>query len=94
MFHKTEEPLDADAWIRAIESKFTLLTNPCSEANKARFAVQRLGGISLLWWENHVATLPAGHVVSSCATSCAKSSATSPAARTMGYQTSAAAESG
>ena len=63
MFHKSEEPLDADAWIRAIESKFTLLTHPCSEENKARFAAQRLGGISLLWWENHVATLPEGHVV-------------------------------
>jgi hypothetical protein len=38
LFHKTEEPLDADAWLRTIESKFALLSAPCSEANKALFA--------------------------------------------------------
>jgi hypothetical protein len=37
LFHKTEEPLDADAWLRTIESKFALLSAPCSEANKALF---------------------------------------------------------
>ena len=40
LFNKTEEPLDADAWIRTIESKFSLLLVPCSEQNKARFAAQ------------------------------------------------------
>jgi len=40
LFNRTEEPLDADAWIKTIESKFALLTVPCSEANKAHFAVQ------------------------------------------------------
>jgi len=40
LFNKTEEPLDADAWIRTIESKFSLLLAPCSEQNKARFAAQ------------------------------------------------------
>jgi hypothetical protein len=35
LFSKTEEPLDADAWIRTTKSKFALLTLPCSEANKA-----------------------------------------------------------
>ena len=38
LFNKAEEPLDADAWIRTIESKFSLLTIPCSEASKAYFA--------------------------------------------------------
>jgi hypothetical protein len=38
LFHKTEEPLDADAWLRTIESKFALLSVPCSEANKTLFA--------------------------------------------------------
>ena len=39
LFNKAEEPLDADAWIRTIESKFSLLTVPCSEASNARFAM-------------------------------------------------------
>ena len=38
LFNRTEEPLDADAWLRTIESKFSLLQVPCSEASKARFA--------------------------------------------------------
>jgi len=40
LFHKTDEPLDADAWLRTIESKFGLLPVPCSEANKTLFAAQ------------------------------------------------------
>jgi len=40
LFNNAEEPLDADAWIRTIESKFSLLTIPCSETSKARFAAQ------------------------------------------------------
>jgi hypothetical protein len=42
LFSQMEEPLDANAWIRTIESKFLLLAAPCSEMNKARFAVQQL----------------------------------------------------
>ena len=38
LFHQTDEPLDAEAWLRTIESKFTLLPVPCSEANKTLFA--------------------------------------------------------
>ena len=38
LFNRMEEPLDADAWIKTIESKFYLLNVPCSEANKACFA--------------------------------------------------------
>ena len=40
LFHKTDEPLYADAWLRTIESKFALLSVPCSEANKTLFAAQ------------------------------------------------------
>jgi hypothetical protein len=29
LFHKADEPLDADAWLRTIESKFALLPAPC-----------------------------------------------------------------
>jgi hypothetical protein len=38
LFNKMEEPLDANAWIRTIESKFALSTLPCPEANKANKA--------------------------------------------------------
>jgi hypothetical protein len=30
-FTKAEEPLKADAWVRAIEAKFSASTLPCSE---------------------------------------------------------------
>jgi LPS O-antigen subunit length determinant protein (WzzB/FepE family) len=30
LFHKAEEPLEADAWLRAIEAKLDVLTSPCS----------------------------------------------------------------
>jgi hypothetical protein len=38
LFSKAEEPLDADAWLCTIESKFTLLTIPCADSSKAHFA--------------------------------------------------------
>ena len=63
LFNKTEEPLNADAWIRTIESKFALLVAPCSEANKARFVVQQLRGTARLWWDHYNVMLPADHVV-------------------------------
>jgi hypothetical protein len=44
LFHKADEPLDADAWLRTIESKFALLPAPCSDENKALFATQKLYG--------------------------------------------------
>jgi hypothetical protein len=63
VFHKIEEPLDADAWLRTIESKFTLLSAPCSEANKALFAAQQLRSIAHIWWDHYYAMQPDGHVV-------------------------------
>jgi hypothetical protein len=36
MFIKVEEPLEADAWVRAIEAKFSTFTLLCSEERKAR----------------------------------------------------------
>jgi hypothetical protein len=63
LFHKTEEPLDADAWLRTIESKFALLSVPCSEANKTLFLAQQLRGTSRIWSENYYAMQPDGHVV-------------------------------
>jgi hypothetical protein len=63
LFHKTENPLDVDAWLRTIESKFALLSTPCSEANKALFAAQQLHGIARIWWDHYYAMQPEGHVV-------------------------------
>ena len=40
LFDKAKDPLDADAWLYTIESKFSLLVNNCSEANKAKFMAQ------------------------------------------------------
>jgi hypothetical protein len=34
LFSKVEEPLDADAWLRTIESKFALLMIPCADSSK------------------------------------------------------------
>ena len=59
----TEEPLDADAWIRTIESKFSLLVVPCSDANKALFAAQQLRSIARLCWDHYNALLPDDHIV-------------------------------
>ena len=63
LFHQTDEPLDADAWLRTIESKFALLPVPCSEANKTLFAAQQLRGTARIWWDNYRAMLPADYVV-------------------------------
>jgi hypothetical protein len=63
LFHKADEPLDADAWLRTIESEFALLSTPCSDANKALFATQQLRGTARIWWDHYYAMQPAGHVV-------------------------------
>jgi hypothetical protein len=45
-FTEAEEPLDADAWIRAIEAMFIVFTLPCSKGRKLR-------GSALMWWEHY-----------------------------------------
>ena len=55
--------MDADAWIHTIESKFSLLEVPCSDANKAHFATQQLRGTARLWWDHYNVMLPADHIV-------------------------------
>jgi hypothetical protein len=64
LFSKAEEPLDADAWLCTIESKFTLLTISCVDSSKAHFAAQQLRGATCIWWDSHCATQPAGHIIS------------------------------
>jgi hypothetical protein len=63
-FSKAEEPLDADAWLHTIESKFALLTIPCADSSKAHFATQQLRRAARIWWDNHCAMQPGGHVIS------------------------------
>jgi hypothetical protein len=61
-FEEAKEPLAADAWIRAIEAKFSVFTLPCSEERKASSALQ-LRGAALIWWENFKTMIPAGHQI-------------------------------
>jgi hypothetical protein len=49
---KAEDPLEAEAWIKAIEAKFSAFVMPCSEENKANFAALQLRGEALMWWES------------------------------------------
>jgi hypothetical protein len=52
-FTEAEEPLDVDAWIRAIEAMFAVFTLPCSEGLKAKFAALQLHSSALMWWEHY-----------------------------------------
>ena len=63
LFTKADEPLEADAWVRAIEAKFDVLTLPCSEARKASFAALQLRGQACIWWDHYKMMQPAGHVI-------------------------------
>ncbi|WVZ98195.1 hypothetical protein U9M48_043664 [Paspalum notatum var. saurae] len=56
------DPLDADDWLRIIESKFSLLSR-LSEQQKAHFAAQCLHGPSGAWCASFLAMQPAGHQV-------------------------------
>jgi hypothetical protein len=47
-FTKAEEPLEADAWVRAVEAIFFAFTLPCSEEHKANFATLQLRGEALM----------------------------------------------
>jgi hypothetical protein len=47
----------------ALESKFALLSAPCSDTNKALFAAQQHRGTARIWWDHYYSMQPAGHVV-------------------------------
>jgi hypothetical protein len=51
-FTKAEEPLEAEAWIKAIEAKFAAFVLPSSEESKANFAVFELRCEALMWCEH------------------------------------------
>jgi hypothetical protein len=63
LFTRTEDPLDADVWLRVVESKFPLLNGECSNVTKVRFAAQQLRGPARTWWDYFLAMQPADHVV-------------------------------
>src|SRR6187455_1921463 len=64
LFTKAEDPLDADVWLRVIESKFPLLTGDCPNATKTRFAAQQLRGSARTWWDHFRAMFPVDREVS------------------------------
>jgi hypothetical protein len=63
LFTRAEDPLDADVWLRVVESKFPLLNGECSDAAKVRFAAQQLRGPARTWWDHFLAMQPANHIV-------------------------------
>jgi hypothetical protein len=63
LFTKAEDPLDADVWLRVVESKFPLLTGACPDDTKTRFAAQQLRGPARTWWDHFRAMLPVDHEV-------------------------------
>ncbi|WVZ49125.1 hypothetical protein U9M48_000506 [Paspalum notatum var. saurae] len=62
IFTAATDPLDADDWLRIIESKFNLLPQ-LIEQQKACFAAQCLHGPSGAWCASFLAMQPAGHQV-------------------------------
>jgi hypothetical protein len=63
LFTKAEDPLDADVWLRVVESKFPLLTGACPDGTKTHIAAQQLHGPARTWWDHFRTMLPANHVV-------------------------------
>jgi hypothetical protein len=63
-FSKAEDPLEAKAWIKAIEAKFSAFVMPCSEENKANFIALQLRGEAIMWWD-HFKTMPQGRAITS-----------------------------
>jgi hypothetical protein len=61
MFAKATNPLEADNWLRIIESKFGLLH--CTEIQKTLFMAQQLHGPASDWWANFIATIQDSHQV-------------------------------
>jgi hypothetical protein len=62
LFSRGRDPLEADDWLRTIESKFSLLN--CTEYQKTMYVAQQLRGLAGAWWASYTAALPADHHVS------------------------------
>jgi hypothetical protein len=61
LFTEVGEPLEADHWLHAIESKFGLLC--CTEVQKTLFTVQQLRSDTSAWWANYTTTRLADYQV-------------------------------
>jgi hypothetical protein len=59
-FTEAGEPLEADHWLRTIESKCELFN--CTKNQKTLFAAQQLLGDDTAWWANITASRPANQV--------------------------------
>jgi hypothetical protein len=63
LFIQDEDSLDANVWLRVVESKFPLLNGVCSDVTKVRFATQQLRGPARTWWDHFLAMQPVDHEV-------------------------------
>jgi hypothetical protein len=63
LFTRADDPLDADVWLRVVESKFPLLNGVFSEVTKVRFATQQLRGPARTCWDHFLAMQLADHEV-------------------------------
>jgi hypothetical protein len=63
LFTRAEDPLDADVWLRVVESKVPLLNGECSDAAMVRFATQQLRGPTRTWWDHFFAMQLVDHMV-------------------------------
>ena len=61
VFSDADEPVEAENWLRVIESKFGLLQ--CTEVQKPLFAAQQLRGAANAWWTNYLVLVPENHQV-------------------------------
>jgi hypothetical protein len=59
LFTEAGEPLEADHWLRVMESKFMLLRY--TEVQKTLFTTQQMWGDASAWWANYTATHPADY---------------------------------
>jgi hypothetical protein len=72
VFADASDPLEADSWLRTMESKFGLLH--CTKYQKSLYAAQQLRGATGAWWGSFIAILPDDHHVpwdEFCTTFCA-----------------------
>ena len=61
MFRNSEQPLDADDWLRDIE--YEMESASVAPVSYVTFATYFLKGPAAQWWSTHRRTLPAGTVI-------------------------------